>query len=277
MSSISINFNTGYEFQFDMSIDGMDDHTPDVHFIISGATAGYEVSINCEQVDDNTWVVAIPKLPIKKGCSPEFRVEVVIDGYHFVPVTGTIKPVVGPSISIKSDTFKPIKPAKESRAPKKPSPPPVKESVEFDVSELDVEDELQAPDGGVEYMEPSNSSDEALSDDEVVDDEALSDDELESELDADVPPSEYYSSATDNNSVVEDAPVVEQFDAKSTAQRAIQSIFGGFIPVAGDRGGSGSVLKRDAKGRLIGEGIESAEVTREREERSRQVRSILSN
>ena len=69
MSSISINFNTGYEFQFDMSIDGMDDHTPDVHFIISGATAGYEVSINCEQVDDNTWVVAIPKLPIKQFLS----------------------------------------------------------------------------------------------------------------------------------------------------------------------------------------------------------------
>lgn len=258
MSAIAINFVTGQSVQFDVSIEGLDDNTPDVRFVISGATVGYDVTLPCEHVDDNTWVVEVPKLPVKKAATLSFKIEIVVDGYYFVPAKGEIKATTGPTVSVKNTkvtAIQTIAAESTSHVDLPISSSSVSSAVDDPSVDAAREVEEVVP---VEYIDSTAPHIEELP---VVETDEVAD---------------YVSQPAELTQLSEmlEASPAPTFNPKDAAQRAIQSVLGGVV-VRPER--PGSVLTRDAKGRVVGAGVETAEVTQERLERSRRVREMLSH
>ena len=80
--------------EFDLSIEGLDAKEPDVRFIVE--TSEMNLSFNAKKKEKNTWAVTIPPVPILERTAYNFRVEVVTEGYHFTPSSGTLN-VKGPT------------------------------------------------------------------------------------------------------------------------------------------------------------------------------------
>jgi hypothetical protein len=88
------------EFEFNVAIQGPSEEAkPVVRFVLENIK-GYNVAIDCEQAGDDSWAVKIPALNILEE-NHNFHVEVIVDGYFFVPTSGLIEVVNPPQVAIK--------------------------------------------------------------------------------------------------------------------------------------------------------------------------------
>jgi len=105
------------EFEFNVAIQGMtNESAPVVRFVVENVK-GYNVAINAERSADGNWAVKVPALQSLEE-NTNFHVEVIVDGYYFVPTTGLVE-VVKPSQTSIRDSFAKHSPVVESNAPQK--------------------------------------------------------------------------------------------------------------------------------------------------------------
>lgn len=90
------------EFEFDVAIQRpSDDVDPVVRLVIEN-DKGYNIAIDCEPHGDSKWAVTIPALQMLDE-SRTFHVEVIVDGYFFVPTNGLVEVVSPPKVAIKEN------------------------------------------------------------------------------------------------------------------------------------------------------------------------------
>ncbi len=79
--------------EFAISITGIEKKDMMVKFVIEANNM--EIGFNAKSVDDkDKWTVEIPALTMLKATLYPFHIEVVVDGYHFLPMQGSVN-VVG--------------------------------------------------------------------------------------------------------------------------------------------------------------------------------------
>lgn len=113
------------EFEFNVAINGpSDESTPVVRFVLENVK-GYNVAVDCNKVGPDSWGVRIPALQHLSE-NHNFHVEVIVDGYFFIPSQGLVEVVQAPQVAIKEGLSqdKPkvtaqIKQVTESEIPKK--------------------------------------------------------------------------------------------------------------------------------------------------------------
>lgn len=88
------------EFEFNVAINGpSEEATPVVRFVLENVK-GYNVAIDCAQSGDDNWAVKIPALQLLDE-NHNFHVEVIVDGYFFIPTQGLVEVVQAPQVAIK--------------------------------------------------------------------------------------------------------------------------------------------------------------------------------
>lgn len=88
------------EFEFDVAIQGPSEESkPVVRFVLENVK-GYNVAIDCESSGSNKWAVKIPALN-QLSENHNFHVEVIVDGYFFVPTAGLVEVTSPPQVAIK--------------------------------------------------------------------------------------------------------------------------------------------------------------------------------
>lgn len=88
------------EFEFDVAIQRpSDDSEPAVRLVIENSK-GYNIAIDCESHGNSKWAVTIPALTMLDE-SRSFHVEVIVDGYFFVPTNGLVEVISPPKVAIK--------------------------------------------------------------------------------------------------------------------------------------------------------------------------------
>ena len=98
-SSISINPAKPSELEFEVTVQGLDDETPKVRFVVVTSTDTGDLLFNCTKCEaENTWCAKLPKLDHIESDSVPFRVEVIIDGYYFEPAEGDIAFIKAPDV-----------------------------------------------------------------------------------------------------------------------------------------------------------------------------------
>lgn len=90
------------EFEFNVAINGLSESTqPIVRFVLENVK-GYNVTINCQQLEEGNWSVKVPALK-NLNETHNFYVEVLADGYYFIPTTGLVEVVHAPQVTIKEN------------------------------------------------------------------------------------------------------------------------------------------------------------------------------
>lgn len=106
---IKINNSRDTDLLFDVAIQGLieDESAPaDVRFVVENINERYNLSIKCAKTDDGRWHAKIPSLNLESKKQP-FQIEVIVDGYYFSPVAGTLELIPEPKVSVKESQKKP--------------------------------------------------------------------------------------------------------------------------------------------------------------------------
>lgn len=106
MSTITLNPNKPSSFDFDVTISGLDNNTPIVRFVIDNFKDSTHLMVDCEKIDPKNkkskWKANFPILEIDEN-NRDFRIEVIVDEYYFVPCTGTINFITTPEVNISTN------------------------------------------------------------------------------------------------------------------------------------------------------------------------------
>ncbi len=76
------------EIEFELEVDGLTVAPSNIRFIIE--TSEMEYAFNCTKKKGKVYKVTVPPLPQLEKTLYPFRIEAVIDGYHFIPMEGQI-------------------------------------------------------------------------------------------------------------------------------------------------------------------------------------------
>jgi len=106
--------------EFDVEIEGIDSNGMSVRFIIEAS--GVELGFDSKKQTEKKWTVNIPALSILEKTSYPFHIDVIVDGYYFEPLHGSVN-VVGTHEVYAS------KPENVTLAPGKPKPKSVEDIV----------------------------------------------------------------------------------------------------------------------------------------------------
>lgn len=88
------------EFEFNVAINGpSEEATPVVRFVLENVR-GYNVAIDCSKTAEDNWAVKIPAIQ-NLNENHNFHVEVIVDGYFFIPTQGLVEVVQAPQVAIK--------------------------------------------------------------------------------------------------------------------------------------------------------------------------------
>lgn len=82
--------------EFDISIQGVDSGDTTVKFVIE--TNPVHFGFLCNKNEQGKWVVNIPPLPHLERVSYPFHIEIVVDGYYFEPLRGTLNVTAAPVV-----------------------------------------------------------------------------------------------------------------------------------------------------------------------------------
>jgi len=74
--------------EFDIEITGVDESDMEVRFIIEGD--GIELGFDSKKISKKTWSVEIPALKILETASYPYYISVIVDGYAFKGITGSV-------------------------------------------------------------------------------------------------------------------------------------------------------------------------------------------
>ena len=105
-STIKVNKNKPTTVDFDLNIEGVDNQKKTtVRLIIEGVVGGCDIAIAATKGKDGQWSVKIPNLKNFEDKKYNVSLEVVVDGYHFVPASGELMLVDEPTVKIVSETI----------------------------------------------------------------------------------------------------------------------------------------------------------------------------
>lgn len=103
--------------EFDAEVKGIKDPKLSVNFVIK--TDIVDLSFKAKHERDNTWSAVIPPMKmLKLGDTHPYMITVVVEGYHFEPMTGTVE-IVG---EVKATVSKPTKKSTAKPEEKKVEP-----------------------------------------------------------------------------------------------------------------------------------------------------------
>jgi len=107
------------DIEFDLEIEGLKESPSDVRFVIE--TSDMNLAFKCTQQKGKTCSVKIPPLAHLEKTLYPFHIEVVVDGYYFVPMKGQINIVGSFDVYTTEPKNKTIAPPKkeEKEEPKK--------------------------------------------------------------------------------------------------------------------------------------------------------------
>jgi len=107
------------DLEFDLEIEGLEGGPSDVRFVIE--TSEMDLGFKCTQQKGKKCSVNIPPLPHLEKTMYPFRIEVVADGYYFVPMKGQVNVVGTFDVYASEPKNKTIAPPKkdEKEEPKK--------------------------------------------------------------------------------------------------------------------------------------------------------------
>ncbi len=92
------------EFEFNVAIQGHGSESqPMVRFVVENVK-GYNVALDCQSTGKDLWSVKVPAISTLEE-NHNFRVEVIVDGYYFVPTTGLVEVQKAPQVSVR-ESFK---------------------------------------------------------------------------------------------------------------------------------------------------------------------------
>lgn len=99
--SISLRTAKPSSIEFSVSVKGTEDEIR-VRLGIRASEALYYV-IECDPVPNkqDRWVANIPALPKSSEATAEFMIEVIVDGYYFVPIEGDVTFVSKPNVTVE--------------------------------------------------------------------------------------------------------------------------------------------------------------------------------
>lgn len=282
-NTIHLNSSKASEQEFDVLIQGLpsseDSNDTIVRFMIMSSDVGCDLSFPCKRVANSAtkWVVKLPAFDeLLKQTTYKFRVEVIADGYHFIPADGEMLFVSTPIVDMSATKKPKVKAALSSKkspsldeaeitgmyAPTnsllKPEFPPLQSK-----SQKSVEDEMMdeerlkpipklassvTPGEGEQYPQ-SDGKDVAVVDiiaGEIVDDEE--DTELEI--------------AVANKSV---------YDPKKVAEGIVKDKMNITPPTT-----KGFLFARSSEGKPAIKGLENTKTLREQHDKAESVKKILS-
>lgn len=122
--------------EFDVTIEGVNtSNAMEVYFAIE--TTEFCMEFKCEHKEGNKWVVSLPVLSQLEKETYPFIIEVIADGFYFVPVKGSLNVVGSAEVYISKPEVKLQSPLKQTNKDieVKPVEEPVKKSVEEPVKE----------------------------------------------------------------------------------------------------------------------------------------------
>jgi len=122
---------------FDISIQGVDSSDAQVKFIIE--TNPVQFGFPCTKGEGEKWIVTIPPLPHIPQVAYNFHIEIVVDGYFFEALRGTVNVTAEPEV--KTGTIEKQRPQVKITGGtgvkvEEPKEEPVEEKKEIDVDAL---------------------------------------------------------------------------------------------------------------------------------------------
>lgn len=258
-TTLKINPASNAELEFDVMVQGIDDKTPpEVRFVVE--TEQYDRMFKCTRVaeEKHKWCAKLPAMKDLKQDSCSFRVEVVVDGYFFVPAKGTLSLVRDPDVKFQTESTRPS--VTTSFTVKQ------EDTVSQPVEEASGGGEVTgqyAPTNALlkpEYEPPRSHMKQpgTEKDDEHIDITALG---------LPVPGQTTDVQPEGSNS----HELVGEFDPREVAERIIKDKVGAVKrPQA-----RGTLFKRDGAGKPLIDGIDTPDQKRAREEKSARVKEIL--
>lgn len=241
VTELHINAAKKAELEFDVHIQGITSDEPmDVRFVIKDADLS--LMFVCECVEEAKWRVKFPALnSILKRSSYEFALEVIIDGYYFVPAEGKIVFITKPTVDMNK---------------KKPS---VKASFtvkqDDDIKESVIEERLaQGAGDAADQTTPTNA--------------LLS---PEAEPDAEAIIAAAHAAEEEEPNVTDNKENSDTFDPQNVAENIIKSTFGNIQPPAS----KGFLFKRSTAGKPVIQGLEDRATKEQLEEKAAKVKKIL--
>lgn len=263
-TTLKINPSTSAELEFDVMIQGIGDkELPEVRFVVE--TEQYDRSFKCTRVSEekHKWCAKLPAMKDLGNDSCPFRVEVVIDGYLFVPAKGTLTFVRNPDVKFQTESTRPSVTTSFTVKQEESAAQPVEEASGGGevTGQYAPTNDLLKP----EY-EPPRSHAKAPGTEK--DDERIDHEKLEiSDFGNPVPGQTTDVQPEGSNS----HDLVGEFDPREVAERIIKGKMGSIKRPQTQ----GSLFKRGKDGKAIVDGIDSPEVARERAEKSARVKEIL--
>lgn len=246
-TELHINAAKKAELEFDVHIQGITSDDPmEVRFVIKDADLS--LLFNCECVEDAKWCVKFPALnSILKQSSYDFSLEVIIDGYFFVPAEGKIVFVSKPTV----DMGKKKKPSVKASFTVKQDEEDVKESV--------VEERVaQGAGDASDQSAPTN---------------ALLTPEKEPDVQALIAAQHRAEDEEDEEETVKPKEAKESFDPHRVADSILKSTFGNVQAPQN----KGFLFKRSGDGKPVITGLEDKATKQQLEEKAAKVRKILAS
>lgn len=254
-SIIKVNKSSSTEIEFEVDITGLDKTTDKsaVRFVIENAGDGYDIVIIAKHIKDAEWKLVIPALSFLKKTSYESRLEVVLDGYYFVPAKATISMADEPTIKITSKATKTLIEDVET------TEEAITETV---IEDVIVEDVIEEGVGGAGSPPPEDAGVSNLADipefspesklkypkgsnaDEHIDAERLNQEAIE----------KIASSVTGM-----EGPQIAVPEKESAAAKIVKSVIGNVKKPSV----AGKLFKRSSTGKAIVEGLEDEEIKAE--------------
>lgn len=108
--TLLLNNDHPQTFDFKLDVEGIDAKDAGVRFVIDDN--GVFHSFACEQKEENVYSVYVPALPFLEKKTYPCKIEVIIDGYFFTPMTGSVLVAERPQVTITPVT-EPTQPTEE--------------------------------------------------------------------------------------------------------------------------------------------------------------------
>lgn len=105
------------EIEFEMEVEGLTVEPSDIRFIIE--TADMDYAFKCTKKKGKMCTVTIPPLPQLEKTIYPFRIETVIDGYHFTPMKGKVNVTGSFDVYTTDPKNKTVAPPTKKEEPKK--------------------------------------------------------------------------------------------------------------------------------------------------------------
>lgn len=289
-NTIRINPTKASTLEFDVTISGLENITPNVRFVIEKANDTIDWMTTCSKLEGSQWQASFPAFKNFKLTSCKFRVEVIVDEYYFCPANGIIEFVNAPDVSFKSKTNKPsvsasfkVKQEDEPVKPKKETKKKVSEAMNGGgggevTGQYAPTNDLLKPEEDPTDTHGKVKVPQAELDDQFINKARLgeiTDEEPTPGTGAQYPQSDGKDEDELDDEVIDDirkriAPKGE-FDPKRVAEDILQSTMG---KVAFPNS-KGSLFRRDADGKPIVPGLETNKQLQEKAEKEQRVKDIL--